>query len=302
MGCDGFRVDMAGTLVKNDPEGQGNVRLWRHFRDFLDREFPEAVMISEWGRPELSLLAGFHMDFLLHNGPSHYMDLFRTEHPFFSREGRGDVSEFVRAYEANAALAGKGLICIPSGNHDMSRLAGMLDQEEMKIAFAFLLSMPGAPFLYYGDEIGMRWIDGLPSKEGSRSYRAGSRTPMQWADDLNDGFSDARPDRLYLPLDPTPAHPTAEAQMADPNSLGRRSTGSLPCGKAARPCNPRPPLHSCTPSRTVTLWSTSAPERPAGCWWPAIPAGSPRPAPWTGRHWERRSIATASRPPWNRAC
>ena len=220
MGCDGFRVDMAGTLVKNDPEGQGNVRLWRHFRDFLDREFPEAVMISEWGRPELSLLAGFHMDFLLHNGPSHYMDLFRTEHPFFSREGRGDVSEFVRTYEANAALtAGKGLICIPSGNHDMSRLGGMLDQEEMKIAFAFLLSMPGAPFLYYGDEIGMRWIDGLPSKEGSRSYRAGSRTPMQWADDLNDGFSDARPDRLYLPLDPTPAHPTAEAQMADPYSL-----------------------------------------------------------------------------------
>lgn len=42
---------------------------------------------------------------------------------------------------------------------------------------------------------------------------------MQWADDLNDGFSDARPDRLYLPLDPTPAHPTAEAQMAAPNSL-----------------------------------------------------------------------------------
>ena len=79
--------------------------------------------------------------------------------------------------------------------------------------------MPGAPFLYYGDEIGMRWIDGLPSKEGSRSYRAGSWTPMQWADDLNDGFSDARPDRLYLPLDPTPAHPTAEAQMADPYSL-----------------------------------------------------------------------------------
>ena len=95
----------------------------------------------------------------------------------------------------------------------------MLDQEEMKIAFTFLLSMPGAPFLYYGDGIGMRWIDGLPSKEGSRSYRAGSRTPMQWADDLNDGFSDARPDRLYLPLDPTPAHPTAEAQMADLDSL-----------------------------------------------------------------------------------
>lgn len=220
MGCDGFRVDMAGALVKNDPEGSGNIRLWRHFREFLDKEFPDAVMISEWGHPNMSLLAGFHMDFLLHNGPSHYNDLFRVETPYFSRCGKGDISEFVTVYARNYSLtSGKGLICIPSGNHDMPRLAGRLDDEEMKIAFAFLLSMPGAPFIYNGDEIGMRQISGLISHEGSRSLRAGCRTPMQWSNELNDGFSDAAPEKLYLPLDPDPNRPRVSEQMTQDNSL-----------------------------------------------------------------------------------
>ncbi len=220
LGCDGFRVDMAATLVKCDPEGTGNLRLWRQFRAFLEEEFPEAVMVSEWGRPDRSLLAGFHMDFLLHNGPSHYLDLFRTEHPYFSRKGEGDVKAFADAYTSSyARTKGKGLICIPSGNHDMARMAGKLDMEEQKIAFAFLLSMPGAPFIYNGDEFGMRQIGGLISKEGSRSLRAGCRTPMQWDNGPNDGFSDAAPDKLYLPQDPAPDRPKAASQMGAENSL-----------------------------------------------------------------------------------
>ena len=71
MGCDGFRVDMAGSLVKNDQEGKGTIRLWQQVRNFLDAEFPDAAMVSEWGEPDKSLQGGFHMDFLLHFGPSH---------------------------------------------------------------------------------------------------------------------------------------------------------------------------------------------------------------------------------------
>lgn len=222
MGCDGFRVDMAKSLVKQDPEGRGNIRLWRHFRDFLDREFPDAVMISEWGDPQRSLAAGFHMDFLLHNGPSHYYDLFRGEEPCFGRNSKGDIAPFLQAYKKSYAdTNGKGLICIPSGNHDCMRIGGKLDQEELKIAFAFILSMPGAPFIFYGDEIGMRWVPNLASREGSRQLRAGSRTPMQWSDDVNDGFSESRPDRLYFPLDPDPNRPRVDAQMQQPDSLWR---------------------------------------------------------------------------------
>lgn len=219
MGCDGFRVDMAHSLVKNDPEGKGNIALWQKVRAFLDAEFPEAALVSEWGEPEKSLAGGFHMDFLLHFGPSHYNDLFRCEEPYFSARGKGDASQFVERYRANyRKTQGKGLMCIPSGNHDMCRLAKALHGDELKIAFAFLLSMPGAPFLYYGDEIGMRYVEGLTSVEGGYE-RTGSRSPMQWDNTVNAGFSAAPRERLYIRQDETPGRPTVQAQQADEHSL-----------------------------------------------------------------------------------
>lgn len=102
------------------------------------------------------------------------------EEPFFSRKGTGDASEFVKTYEENyAKTEGKGLICIPSGNHDMSRISQRLDKKEIKLAFSFILTMPGAPFIYYGDEIGMRHLEGAKSVEGGFE-RTASRSPMQW--------------------------------------------------------------------------------------------------------------------------
>lgn len=228
MGCDGFRVDMAGSLVKNDEEGRGTIKLWQNIREFLDREFPEAAMVSEWGEPDKSLQGGFHMDFLLHFGPSHYNDLFRCEEPYFSDRGRGDVSAFAEKYRENYEKAEKkGLICIPSGNHDMDRLARKIRGDNLKIAFAFLLSMPGAPFIYYGDEIGMRYLENLTSVEGGYG-RTGSRSPMQWDDTSNAGFSAAPAEKLYIRMDDSADRPTAAAQIGDENSLYnevRRLTG-----------------------------------------------------------------------------
>lgn len=219
MGCDGFRVDMAGSLVKGDVDCQGILKLWREIREFLNVEFPGAAMVSEWGEPDRSLQAGFHMDFLLHFGPSHYNDLFRCPEPFFSRRGKGDASAFVRKYVENYEKSErKGLICIPSGNHDMDRLSRALQGDELRIAFAFLLSMPGAPFIYYGDEIGLRYVEGLKSVEGGYG-RTGSRAPMQWDRSTNAGFSAAPAEKLYVPLDADPNRPDAASQMADPSSL-----------------------------------------------------------------------------------
>lgn len=217
-GCDGFRVDMAGSLVKNDPESVETIKLWQDVRKFLDEKHPEAVLISEWGEPDKSLTAGFHMDFLLHFGPSHYMDLFRCEHPYFSREGKGSAFSFVDTYRKNYALTnGKGLICIPSGNHDMERIRKYLDEEELKMVFAFLLSMPGAPFFYYGDEIGMQYLE-IPSVEGGYN-RTGSRTPMQWNAGKNYGFSEASANKLYTQQDLSENAPLVSTRMADEESL-----------------------------------------------------------------------------------
>lgn len=219
MGCDGFRVDMAGSLVKHDTDSRGTIRLWQEIRTFLDAEFPAAAMVSEWGEPDKSLQGGFHMDFLLHFGSSHYNDLFRCAEPFFSQRGKGDVSAFVQKYLENYEKSErKGLICIPSGNHDMDRLARSIQGDNLKIAFAFLLSMPGAPFIYYGDEIGMRYIENIPSVEGGYG-RTGSRSPMQWDSSVNAGFSTAPKEKLYIRQDESADRPTAAAQMADENSL-----------------------------------------------------------------------------------
>lgn len=219
MGCDGFRVDMAQSLVKGDTDSKATIALWQDFRAFLNKEFPEAVMISEWGQPDKSLMGGFHMDFLLHFGPSHYNDLFRVEEPFFSRKGTGDASAFVKTYEENyAKTEGKGLICIPSGNHDMSRISQRLDKKEIKLAFSFLLTMPGAPFIYYGDEIGMRHLEGAKSVEGGFE-RTASRSPMQWNSSVNAGFSAADPENLYIPIDSDVNRPTVEKAVNDPDSI-----------------------------------------------------------------------------------
>ena len=92
---------------------------------------------------------------------------------------------------------------------------GML---KLRMAYAIIYTLPGVPCLYYGDEIGMRYVEGLTSVEGGFG-RTGSRSPMQWDSGLNVGFSSARPDMLYIPQDPSPDRPDAASQSADENSL-----------------------------------------------------------------------------------
>lgn len=221
MGVDGFRVDMAGSLVKNDDDGEGTIAVWQDILGKVKASYPDAVFVSEWGEPDKALKAGFDMDFLLHFGPSHYPDLFRTEHPYFSSEGKGDLEIFWKLYLENRekTKADGGMICLISGNHDMDRMRGTLTEEEMRIAFAFLLSMPGVPFIYNGDEIGMRQMSFPYSKEGS-FWRTGARTPMQWDASLNAGFSSAKPKDLYLSIDEECYRTiNAKVQMEDENSL-----------------------------------------------------------------------------------
>ena len=148
LGADGFRVDMAGSLVKEDPDYYWTKQLWRQVRAHLDETHTDAVLISEWGDPVNALHSGFDMDFLLHFGPSHYLDLFR-ENPYFSASANGDIKAFVDTYQAMLADTKElGYICVPSGNHDMIRMRDTLTPDEMKLAFALLLTLPGCPFIY----------------------------------------------------------------------------------------------------------------------------------------------------------
>jgi maltose alpha-D-glucosyltransferase / alpha-amylase len=98
------------------------------------------------------------------------------------------------------------------------RLAPLLenDRNRIELLYSILLSFPGTPVLYYGDEIGM----------GDNIYlgdRHGVRTPMQWSADRNAGFSRANPARLYSPvvMDPVYGYEAinVEAQQSEPSSL-----------------------------------------------------------------------------------
>ncbi len=217
LGADGFRVDMAASLVKADEDSAETIKLWQDFRAFLDKEYPHCAMVSEWGVPAKSIEGGFHMDFMLHFGPPAYTSLFRSEHPFFSREGKGDIRIFLDAYLSDlSSTQKKGLICIPSSNHDMPRLARGRDVRDLKICFAFLLTMAGAPFIYYGDEIGMRYLEGLTSVEGGYD-RTGSRSPMQWEKKEGFGFTSAK--TSYIPFDKSEDAPSVEEQSVNSDSL-----------------------------------------------------------------------------------
>jgi maltose alpha-D-glucosyltransferase/alpha-amylase len=92
-------------------------------------------------------------------------------------------------------------------------------RHELEMIFAFSFAMPGIPFIYYGNEIGMRQLYDLPYVEGAYKPRAGARTPMQWSPGKNLGFSTADSGKLYLPLDSSPDAPTVEGQQLNPNSL-----------------------------------------------------------------------------------
>jgi len=231
-GCDGFRVDMAASLVKfDDPESSGNSAIWKDVRAMLDADYPEAALIAEWSRPRLSLKAGFHADFLLaFYENSGYKSLFRdyemdaknrvtgADNSFFKKDATGDIWRFLDEYLSHyEASKNDGYISLVSGNHDIPRLRLTLSPGEMALAFAFIFTMPGVPFLYYGDEIGMRYLN-LLSKEGGY-HRTGTRTPMQWNRGNNLGFSAAAAEQLYLPVDPSPDAPTVEDAEKDKDSL-----------------------------------------------------------------------------------
>lgn len=232
MGVSGFRVDMAASLVKRDPDKKETARFWRWLRDWLDEAYPEAALIAEWGNPAQAIPAGFHTDFMLGFTNPGWVSLFRKRGegrwrdpyawPFFDVSGHGDIRQFLDEFLYHLDIAkDKGYIALITGNHDETpRLADGRDVRMLKLIYLFLLTMPGTPFIYYGDEIGMHYQE-LPSKEGGY-VRTGVRTPMQWSDGRNAGFSNASSEDLYLPIDPSPERPTVDAQEDDPQSLLNR--------------------------------------------------------------------------------
>lgn len=247
LGCDGFRVDMAASLVKQNPDFSGkptgNIALWQEIRAWMDEKYPDRILAAEWSEPSRALKAGFHLDFMIHFNAVGYPSLFfngtgtlpyRDGPCYFDDPGNGCYVSFRDSYaDQLKKTAGKGYISLPTACHDFQRLrCGSRGWAGLWPAWVFLMTQAGVPTIYYGDEIGMRFVEGTAPKEGSTltgviapnagapdGERAGTRTPMQWNQTKNDGFSTASPKFLYLPIDDDPKRPTVAQQETQSNSL-----------------------------------------------------------------------------------
>jgi alpha-glucosidase len=111
------------------------------------------------------------------------------------------------------------------GNHDRPRLASRIGAAQTRVAAMLLLTLRGTPTLYYGDEIGMRQVAIAPAQvrdpweknvPGFGVGRDGCRTPMQWDDSANAGFSAAEP---WLPLADDFTANNVASERDDPHSL-----------------------------------------------------------------------------------
>ncbi|HEY2649880.1 MAG TPA: alpha-amylase family glycosyl hydrolase [Puia sp.] len=222
-GLDGFRVDLAASLVKNDPDKTATIALWKDMNGWFDEKFPGGVLIAEWFNPKQSIEAGFDIDFLRPGAlTSAYERGQKTQvKVYFNKAGEGSLRNWNNYFEDQyKSTLHKGYISLPTGNHDSPRMTNedRKDKGELKVLITFLLTQPGVPFIYYGDEIGMRYIPNSPDVEGSRN-RSGTRTPMQWDDSKNAGFSTAAKEKIYIPEDAEPNRPTVAGEEKDPESL-----------------------------------------------------------------------------------
>lgn len=228
LGIDGFRVDLANSIVKDDVDGKYSCLIWRKIFGRIREEYPETIFISEWGQPCFAVKNGdFDIDFLTHCFDDGYNNLFRKEkgtnvflsegHSFFRREGKGEAKTFFDYFLSNLKeIEGKGYISVVTGNHDLPRVSIGRDDNDLKTVFAFILALPGVPLIYYGDELGMPYSH-LKSKDGGFT-RTGSRTPMQWSGGKNAGFSKTEGE-CYLPVNENYKTVNVETEENTPDSL-----------------------------------------------------------------------------------
>lgn len=251
-GIDGFRVDAVpylfereGTNSENLPETHQYVK---EMRRFVDSYWPEAVLLAEANQAPSDVRAyfgvgdEFHMAFNFPLMPRIFIALHQQQaNPIrevwheipdipencqwctFLRNHDELTLEMVSEDERQllwSAYAPDLLMRLNLGIR--RRLAPLLDYDMRRIMLAnsILFSLPGTPIIYYGDEIGM-------GENLDLSDRNGVRTPMQWSDQSNAGFSETLPDRLYAPVnrDPLSGYKKVNVarQKADPDSLFHRT-------------------------------------------------------------------------------
>ena len=225
-GADGFRVDLAGNMIKGGRNIDALCYFWNKIIGETKKSFPDAIFMAEWGVPEYSSKCGFDIDYFNHETRG-YNETFRGEKgtniipvfecgsSYFSNTTHGDIKTLIDyTMQLSDSLPQGCCYCIPSGYHDIVRIAEHRSHALLKCVFVFLLTYKNVPMIYYGDEIGIRHNYKV-NKDGGY-IRTGARTPMQWNDEANRGFSSTN--KTYLPVGKQ-VGVDVQSQQNDDNSL-----------------------------------------------------------------------------------
>jgi len=248
MGVDGLRLDAVPYLVEREGTNNENLpethAVLREIRAVLDRDYPDRLLLAEANQWPEDAQEYFgrgdecHMCFHFPLMPRMYMAIARADRlpitdimqqtpeipdscqwAIFLRNHDELTLEMVTSSERDylwQVYAADRQARINLGIR--RRLSPLLERDRRRIELmtSLLLSMPGTPVLYYGDEIGMGDNIHLGDRDGVR-------TPMQWSPDRNGGFSRADPEQLTLPMLLGPLYGyeavNVEAQQRDPHSL-----------------------------------------------------------------------------------
>ncbi|MHB1520126.1 MAG: maltose alpha-D-glucosyltransferase [Ferrimicrobium sp.] len=250
LGFDGFRLDAAAYLFQEEGTRCENLPATHAFlkriRSLVDAEFPEAVLLAEVNQPPVDVVNYFgngdecHMCYHFPLMPRLFLSV-KTESALPTAEALRQTPQipsgcqwgiFLRNHdeltlemvtEQEREFLYSAFASDPISRRNVGigrRLAPLIDNDRRvaELLHALILSLPGAPILYYGDEILM----------GDNIYlgdRDSVRTPMQWSPDRNGGFSRADPARLYSSpiIDPVYGYQVVnvESQMNNPSSFLR---------------------------------------------------------------------------------
>ncbi|MBX3070132.1 MAG: hypothetical protein KF883_06555 [Thermomicrobiales bacterium] len=205
-GVAGFRIDAAKHLIEEEQnqENTPSTHAWlEQYRQFLDESYPDAFLIGEIFGAGAFVLAPYYDPEQLH--AYFQFDIAYQILTAAGGGGAGGIRSVVRdALEGSPGQEWGTFLT----NHDQNRVMVELDGDlaEAKLAAIALLTLPGLPFIYYGEEIGM-W--------GSKPDEQ-IRSPMQWSRDPATGFTAGTP---WQPFQADAGWVTVENQSGDPYSL-----------------------------------------------------------------------------------